>query len=79
MIRIIVFVLFFVVPCVALFAWVTWPTKRPAKRKPRSPYPRGPLPPERIRPDAGGCGITGCKNKRPHSHVEALRDQLRRK
>ena len=46
-------------------------------QRPQSPYPRGPLPAEIIRPPAGGCGVHGCANGRQHSHVDALAERLR--
>jgi len=39
-----------------------------------SPYPSGPLPREVIRRrlPRGACGVIGCKNMKPHSHVMDL-------
>lgn len=48
---------------------------------PREPAPAAPIPlrpAERIRRARGACGVTGCANQRPHSHVEALIDKLKR-
>lgn len=41
--------------------------------------PRPKPKPERIRPEVGGCGVHGCSNKRPHSHVDALIKRLKEK
>jgi len=44
-----------------------------------SPRPARSLPePERIRPARGGCGVSGCRIRSPHSHVQALAELLRR-
>jgi hypothetical protein len=46
----------------------------------RSVYPRGPLAPERVdRPISGACGVVGCPNQKPHSHVADLARRLREK
>jgi len=46
----------------------------------RSVYPRAPLPPERVdRPIPGACGVVGCPNQKPHSHVADLTRRLREK
>jgi hypothetical protein len=37
-----------------------------------------PLPPAHS-PLRGGCGVAGCPNRRPHSHVEALIKRLKEK
>lgn len=48
--------------------------------RPKLLYPKGPLPAEVIaRPSVGACGVTGCPNGRPHSHVEDLVRRVRGK
>lgn len=37
-----------------------------------------PIAPEQIRPPRGACGVSGCPNKRPHSHVVDLANALKR-
>jgi hypothetical protein len=49
------------------------------ERKRQAVYPKGPLPAERIRKERGGCGVHGCANHRPHSHVDELTKKIREK
>lgn len=57
--------------------WCAW-NLFTAVRRAKAIYPRGPLPPETIRPKAGACGVHGCANPRPHSHVADLLARLRK-
>lgn len=57
-----------------LWRYANWRLKRAFDQ----PYPKGPLEPEVIRV-VGGCGVTGCPNSRPHSHVGDLARRLKDK
>lgn len=68
-----------------LFVGVYVLNYRAPRPPPPPPPPVAPSPPavplrpaERIRRARGACGVTGCPNARPHSHVDALLDQLKR-
>ena len=67
--------------------WYRWTLKKRALppldviQPPREYVTRPVPPPEMIRPPplaVGGCGVTGCPNRRPHSHVMALAERLRK-
>jgi hypothetical protein len=49
--------------------------------EPKEPiYPQGPLPPEytKLPQRKGACGVVGCPNRRPHSHVMDLARRLKK-
>ena len=55
--------------------WIGWRLAvPPARQRPRRSVSAEP---EVIRPPRGGCGVHGCPNMRPHSHVDALVQRLR--